>query len=243
MKIILCAAENKDRDVAFNTAQIKSFIEKTKEEAPDLLLFGEAFLQGFDSLSFNYHEDIKTAVSVESDAVFEIRKYAEKAQTAIGFGFIESDNGALFSSYLIVGKNGETICKYQRVSPGWRIAKTSSEYCEGDTFRTCAIAEKTLAVIICGDLWEDSLLARITALKADAFLWPVFCAYKKREWEQSIRAEYAARAAGVNAPVLFVNSRIGEEGAYSAGGAAVFFAGTTVLELPMEETGFLVYEF
>ena len=114
MKIGLCASENKNNDIDFNISQIEGFIEKTRSEKPDLLLFGESFLQGFYSLCFEYKKDILTALQINSEPIAKIRSIAQKEKTAIGFGFIENDHGAIFSSYMIVGKNGEMLCLYKR---------------------------------------------------------------------------------------------------------------------------------
>ena len=69
MKIALCSAENIDNDIDFNLTQIELFIKNTKSENPDLLLFGEAFLQGFDSICFEYQKDIKIAVSINDELI------------------------------------------------------------------------------------------------------------------------------------------------------------------------------
>ncbi|MEL3912558.1 carbon-nitrogen hydrolase family protein [Treponema pedis] len=243
MKICLCAAKNKSCDTEYNISQIKLFIEKTKDEKPDLLLFGEAFLQGFDSLCFEYKKDILTAISIHSSEISKIGNLAQKNKIAIGFGFIENNHGAIFSTYLIIGKTGKIIDKYQRVSQGWRIKNTCADYREGKDFHTFQLENKKFAVMICGDLWEDNLLSKIISMEAEIFLWPVFCAYTAEEWEASAKAEYSARTAILNQTVLFVDSIVKiNDDKYSGSGAVIWRHGNILKELPAGQSGFLTYE-
>lgn len=242
MRIALCASENKNGDIDFNIDQIKDFIKNTKYQKPDLLLFGESFLQGFDSLCFEYKKDILTALSINSEPIVKLRSLAESTKTALGFGFIENDHGGIFSSYLVIGKDGEILCLYKRVSEGWKIKGACADYREGKNFVEFDFEGKRFAVMICGDLWEDSLLGSIISLNPDAFLWPVFCAYSKAEWENGERLDYAKRTAILDQPVLFINSFVSENTPASGGGAILWHHGNTIKEIPMGETGFLFYE-
>ncbi|MGI5066276.1 carbon-nitrogen hydrolase family protein [Treponema putidum] len=242
MKIGLCASENKNDDIDFNISQIENFVKKTRHEKPDILLFGESFLQGFDSLCFEYKKDILTALQINSEPIAKIRSISKKEKTGIGFGFIENDHGAIFSSYMIIGKNGEMICLYKRVSQGWRIDGTCADYREGKDFFEFDFEDKRLAVFICGDLWEDKLLEPIITLNPDVFLWPVFCSYTKEEWQNGEASAYAERTAILDKPVLFINSLVEENSPAVGGGAFVWHHGNLVKEVPMGKTGFLVYE-
>lgn len=242
MKIMLCSAESRAGDIACNISQIKFFLDKTKNEKPDMLLFGESFLHGFDALCFDYKTDIQTALSINSAPIAEIKKYAALHKTAIGFGFYENDHGAMYSSYIIAGKTGETLCLYKRISQGWRITGTCADYREGKDFIEFEFEGKKLSLFICGDLWEDTLLDKIIDLRADVFLWPVFCGYAAAEWEKD-KIDYAARTAILDKPVLFVNSLVKDlHNNETGGGAFVWHLGKLIKELPMGKTGYISYE-
>ena len=45
-----------NKDISFNLGQVKKAMEACKGKV-DLLCFGESFLQGFDSLSWDYERD------------------------------------------------------------------------------------------------------------------------------------------------------------------------------------------
>ena len=65
MRFGLCTYESKNNDIAFNMAQIERALKESAGKA-DCVIFGEAFLQGFDSLSWDIEKDRKVAVSTDS---------------------------------------------------------------------------------------------------------------------------------------------------------------------------------
>ena len=92
MKIALAALGFKNKDIEFNKNVIINTLKEYTNKA-DIVLFGEAFLQGFDSLSFNYKDDINMALSLDSNIICEIRKKCKKYNIGLSFGFIELYQG------------------------------------------------------------------------------------------------------------------------------------------------------
>ena len=68
MKIGLASYRCENGNVQFNIRQIERAMKEAQGKA-DLLCFGEAFLQGFDSLCWNYEKDRYTAVEQSSEAI------------------------------------------------------------------------------------------------------------------------------------------------------------------------------
>ncbi len=65
MKIGLAPYECKNNNIEFNISQIERALSEAG--SVDLLCFGEAFLQGFGSVTSEYETDIKIARQVELD--------------------------------------------------------------------------------------------------------------------------------------------------------------------------------
>ncbi|EPV4646920.1 TPA: hypothetical protein ACSQIM_001141 [Clostridium perfringens] len=61
MKIGLASKEFINKDIEKNTHTIIKFMIEAKENNAHMICFGEAFLQGFDSLSWNYEKDKEIA--------------------------------------------------------------------------------------------------------------------------------------------------------------------------------------
>ena len=63
MKIGLASYRCENRNTRFNISQIGRAMKEARGKA-DLLCFGEAFLQGFDSLCWNYETDQAMAAGI-----------------------------------------------------------------------------------------------------------------------------------------------------------------------------------
>jgi N-carbamoylputrescine amidase len=74
MMIALAAVGFKNGDIAYNKEKIKTVIRDHGNKQVDLILFGETFLQGFDSLSWNYDIDKSIAVKMNDPVIDEIRE-------------------------------------------------------------------------------------------------------------------------------------------------------------------------
>ena len=97
MKCALAATGFINGDIEYNKAVLADTLGKCAGKA-DAVIFGEAFLQGFDSLNFTAGHDMAVAVSREGRVIHELCQLAKEHAIAISFGFLEQDCGAFFSS-------------------------------------------------------------------------------------------------------------------------------------------------
>ena len=240
MMIALAAVGFKNGDTAYNKEKIISVIREHRYHS-DLILFGETFLQGFDSLSWNYDSDKSIAVTRNDPVIDEIREAAKECSVAVSFGYIEKEGDSLFSSQLTVGKNGDILDNFRRVSAGWKEPVADSHYKEGDGFHLFSFEDKKFAVGLCGDLWDDGNVEQMKTLNADIVLWPVYTDFNYEEWNTTIKNEYAEQAARFAHGVCYVNSVcMDREGVEIAkGGAAYFLDGRIKYQTPAGEESIL----
>lgn len=243
MKIALVAGLSLANDPEKNFEQIKKWAKEAKKHGAELLLFGEAFLQGFQAMSFQYKEDIEKCLSSGAKLLAEIRQFAKNEKIGIGFGYYENDKGAIYSSYLVIGESGEVLVNYKRVSQGWKESSACADYREGEVFKSFRYKGKELGLMVCGDFWEDHLLAQIIEMDAqvDAFLWPVHCDYDPVFWEESEKEEYRKRTEILEKPVLFINNYSSLEDE-AKGGLYTWHQGKTLKEAPMGNETMLLVE-
>lgn len=90
MKCALAAAGFINGDIEYNKAVLADTLGKCAGKA-DAVIFGEAFLQGFDSLNFTAGHDMAVAVSREGRVIHELCQLAKEHAIAISFGFLEQD--------------------------------------------------------------------------------------------------------------------------------------------------------
>lgn len=244
MRIALASYPVKNKDILFNTSAILNAMKKCVGQA-DFILFGESVLQGFECLSWDYETDCNMAVDQDHPAISQIRARAKEYDLAVAFGYIEKTEDALFSSTLVIGRDGETIHNFHRVSEGWKeYWHTDQHYREGDRFEVFSCCGKKFAIGLCGDLWTEGRPGEMKSLHADAVLWPVWCDYEAGEWNTAIKYEYAEQAALCGECVLLVNPFCADSdaGDQAIGGAVYFKNGSIQKELPAGKPGILIVE-
>jgi len=243
MRCALAAVGFKNEDVQFNKKVMIDTLEKYVNEA-DIVIFGESFLQGFYGANFDPEHDEKIAVTTDDSVIKEMCTAAKKYNIAVSFGFIEKCEDKFFSSQITIDKNGEIADLYRRVSEGWKESIANERYCEGKEFHTFSFRDKSIAVGLCGDLWFEENAEAINQLNADLVFWPVYTDYNYEEWNKEIKIEYAEQAGKINTKVLYVNSYCidKEENDIARGGAAVFYGGKILEEIPSGKEDVLVTE-
>lgn len=230
MKIALCAAEFVNGDTQGNIGKIKRLAEEYSGRA-DMLCFGEAFVQGFDGLTWNYEKDVDIAVSQDSPEIEGLRNAARRTGTALGFGYMERAENRIYSGYMVISAAGEILSNYRRMSAGWKIPGLCDMYAEGDGCCRFEMDGKCFSVMLCGDMWTDDVAEKLKGVDPDAVLWPVYTDFPADEWNGGMKHEYAERAALYCRQALYVNCVCGGDDC-AKGGAAHFAEGRIVRESP-----------
>ena len=243
MQIALAAAGFYDRNIEYNKNKIISILQQMREKA-DLIVFGETFLQGFECLDWKYETDRRMAVEMTDPIITEIRTAAENNRIAVSFGFVEKENNTLYSSQLTVGQNGDILNLFRRVSKGWKESFADEHYAEGTEFTKFSCHGKTVAVGLCGDLWDDGNASKVKALDAELVLWPVYTDFAAKEWNERIKYEYARQSLKAGSKVLLVNSVClnSDEEELASGGAVFFENGKIIQEAPAGDENILIVE-
>lgn len=248
MTLLLAALGFYTNSLAHNRQKIINTAKAYSGKA-DLLLFGESFLQGFECLSWDYKKDQNIALAQDSDTIQEIRKACKHYQIAISFGFIEKAENSLYSSQLTLGKQGETLHLYRRLSKGWKEPIADAHYKEGEQIQPFSFLGKSFAIGLCGDLWTDSIVQQFQNQTPDAILWPVYTDFNYQIWNTGEKLDYAKQAGSIASHVFYVNSYCldrpfspKESLELARGGAVYFRDGEIVQECPAGEEGVLLVE-
>ena len=243
MKCALAAVGFINEDISYNKKVIIDTMIKYAKEA-DIVLFGEAFLQGFYAADFHPEHDATIAVAKDDAVIKEICAVAGQYSIAVSFGFIEKAGETFYSSQITIDAKGQVLDLYRRVSPGWKEDFAGEKYCEGKEFHTFNFCGRKTAVGLCGDLWFDENIEAMGALNPEVVFWPVYTDFNFEEWNTEMKHEYAEQAGKLSAKVLYVNSVCldKEGGEIAKGGAALFENGDIVKEIPSGEEGVLIVE-
>lgn len=235
MRIGLVSYRCENRNIAFNMSQIERAIERSAGKA-EMLCFGEAFMQGFDALCWDYEADKAMALELSSETIAQLRRWTIQHGIALCTGYIERDRDRLYSSCAVIA-DGEVVHNYRRVSKGWReCSRTDWHYCEGNETGTFQLHGRKMTLALCGDLWEFPERFRTESL----LIWPVYVNYAVEEWNSGELDVYAAQASLAARDVLMINP-IDDEPA-NHGGSFHFHNGRTVAGIPFDREGILIVE-
>jgi N-carbamoylputrescine amidase len=233
MRIGLASYRCENKNTEFNINQIERAMREAQGKV-ELLCFGEAFLQGFDSLCWDFEIDKNIAVSKESETMERLRKMTVQYGMAILFGYIERDGERLYSSCAVIA-DGTIVHNYRRISRGWKeFTRTDEHYCEGTVTGEFRLQEQDFMVSLCGDLWDFPERFRT----GHTLLWPVYVNYSKEEWEGGAIEEYAAQAVLAAGETLMVNPL--DNDPVNHGGSFCFRNGTVAARLPFDTEGVLI---
>lgn len=243
MKFALASMGFINEDVPHNKNVIIETMIKYAKDA-DIVVFGEAFLQGFYGATFEVEHDRGLAISQDDSTIKEICLVAKEYKIAVSFGFIEKTEDLFYSSQITINSYGEVIDVYRRVSQGWKEDFANEQYCEGKEFRAFEFMGQRIVVGLCGDLWFDENVMKIKELSPDVVFWPVYTDFNYDEWNESMKYEYAEAAGKVGGKVLYINSfckdKDGDE--IARGGSVFFIDGEIQKEIPSGKEDVLVVE-
>lgn len=222
MRAALASYRFRNGDVGYNISQIERGLRDVSGKA-DVLCFGEAFLQGFDSLSWDFETDRHMAVSRDSGVMEEICALSLKYGTDLIFGYIELDGESIYSSCAVI-ENGRISQNYRRISAGWKESRlTDGHYREGTDTVEFTYRDRHIMLALCGDLWDCPDRFRTDGL----LIWPVFVDLPSAEWENGMEEEYAAQALLAAENVLMVDSFCPETEPEGSAGTFYFRSGRT----------------
>ena len=235
MKIGLASYRCENRNTRFNISQIGRAMKEARGKA-DLLCFGEAFLQGFDSLCWDYGKDRDMAVEQSSETIGHLQKLTVQYGTALLTGYIEKDQDRLYSSCIVLA-GGRTVQNYRRISRGWKeYSKTDCHYCEGNKTEAFELQGKKIMISLCGDLWDYPERFKTEHL----LIWPVYVNYTLEEWKNGTLNEYAEQALLASKDTLMINPI--DRNPVNHGGSFRFQNGTVTDSIPFDDEQILVVD-
>ncbi len=226
MRIALAAYRCRDNDIEYNLESIERGMREASGRA-DMICFGEAFLQGFDSLVWDFERDKETAVTQDSAVMRTLCEWTVKYGLALVVGYMERDGESIYSSCAVLD-GGRIKYNYRRVSIGWKeFELTDDHYKEGESAEGFTFRGKNMQLALCGDLWDKPGLFTTEG----TLIWPVYLSYSPEEWENTELEAYAEQAGCAAAETLMVNPLVPERGTW--GGACVFRGGKTADRAPL----------
>lgn len=237
-------------DVAANLATAKRLAVGAVSAGARLILLPEAVLTGLVNNDDPSH-DLPLGQSIPGPATDELGQFAHRHQIWVGLGMLERERNRLYDSAALLGPDGSVVLKYRRNQPQWHGKRAAPEvYCQGSDIGVVDTPFGVLAFLLCGDLFDDGIVARFRSLRPDWLLFPFArCVADgtadQGRWDTEELPEYVARVKRVGAPALMVNyladRSLGDGGSF--GGAFVVSGqGEVVAHHPLGVEGVLIVD-
>jgi len=244
MNIGLASVKFINNDIEFNLNNCIKFVQKAKEQNVDLVIFGEAYLQGFESLVWKPEIDLAVGIKRQSEKMDMLRNCCKEGNIAIGIGYIEREENKLYSSYLVIDKNGNDIVNYRRISSGWRIENVDIKtYKEGTEFSIFKFMGYKMTIGLCGDFWTDNIIENFSRDRIEIVLWPVFVSWNNKKMGTVEFNEYIEQSKKINKNIFYVNSICEGKNYLAYGGAFAIINNELKAFLDQEKEDILVVNY
>lgn len=232
-------------DAESNLRGILEAIAEASRSGADLVLFAETAPTGLVA-NGNPAHDLPLGQPVPGPITGRVAAAARVHSIYVGMGLFEREGDCLWDSATLINSDGQIALKYRRISQGWRDREWDPRvYREGTEIGRADTRLGSFAFLICGDLFDDALCARIRDMKIDYLLNPMSRddnSCDQARWDRETRSEYLARVAMTRTTALIVNGLGGNFDPAFGGAMVVSPEGKVVAELPLGKPGILVVD-
>jgi predicted amidohydrolase len=196
-------------DRARNLAEMLMLVKDAAEQGADLVLFGETAVTGLITTD-EPATDLAAGVSVPGTETDALAKVARTRRLWLGLGILERDGDALYDTAVLFNPLGQIVLKYRRVDPHWHGPHADpAVYRQGQDFPVALTPGGRTMFLLCGDLWDDDIVARVREKKPDLLLYPFARSFgpeiDQARWDREEMDDYAKRIQAIGAPAAMVN--------------------------------------
>ncbi len=231
-----------------NIRRMVATAHEAGDAGADLVVFPEAAPTGLINNDDPVH-DLALGEPVPGPTTELLAGVAASRGLYLAFGILERAGDRLYDSAVLLGPDGRVVFRYRRITPGWHGRNGDPRvYAHGARVHAAQTALGRIALLICGDLFDDDVLSEMCALKPDLLLVLMSrsfedCSHDQHRWEAEELPYYLRRVARAGVTTLLVNSVAGEDCGGDFGGAmAVSGAGELIASFPLGKAGVLLVD-
>lgn len=193
-----------------NLDAVIRFANQAADRGAELVLFPEGVLTGLINNDDPGH-DLPLGQAVPGPVTDAVGAVAANRGLWICFGLLEREEDRLYDTAVLIDDSGSLRLKYRRISPGWHGRSASPEvYREGTEMPVVSTPWGKLALLICGDLFDERAVARVRAAAPDWLLFPFARCFtgggsSQVRWDVEEMPAYTERVRLAGVPALMVN--------------------------------------
>lgn len=237
-------------DIDSNLQTVISMTNEAVDRGSELVVFPEAALTGL-IINGNPTHDIPLGEVIPGQVTEKLATLTHERGIYLAIGLLEVESGKLFDSAVLLGPEGNILLKYRRISKGWHSNNADpSVYCQGTDILLENIPSGSIAILICGDLFDDELVQRVRVLNPDLLLLPFArCfpdgSYSQEKWEEEEQSCYVERVEMIGSTTLMTNYLAVEglpDGNSFGGAMAVMNNGRIIDKLVLGQPGIMIVD-
>lgn len=234
-------------DRAANLTSMLRLAKDAANRGATLVVFAETALTGFVATGDPAH-DLPLGEPVPGPATEALADVARACRLWIGLGLYEREGDCLYDAAVLLAPDGTLALHYRRIDPHWhRPQHDPAIYQQGNAVPVADTPFGRCAFLLCGDLFNDEVLAMLKAAQPDLLLVPFARGFDTEvadaaDWEQREQYRYADRVRQATVPALLVNTLASDPstGAGFGGAMLIDAAGTIRRRLPLDQQGLLL---
>jgi len=164
---------------------------------------------------------------------------------------LERQETRLYDSAVLLKPDGSVALRYRRNEAGWHGRDADPEvYRQGEDLPVAETPFGVVAFLLCGDLFDDAIVARFKGLGADLMLFPFARCFSdgtadQTRWDTEELPEYARRVQMAGTPALMTNyltdGSLPDDNSFG-GAFAISAEGEVLASHPLGEEGMLIVE-
>lgn len=232
-----------------NLAEILRTITQAGQAHADLILFPEAAVTGLINNDDPAH-DLPLGQPIPGPVTDQLAYQCRSVGIWTAIGLLERDDEALYDTAVLIAPDGAIKLKYRRIQPQWHGRHADTRiYCQGTEVTKAVTPWGTMAFLICGDLFDDAIIARVRDLQPDWILFPFArCfadgSHNQARWDNEECPAYQRRVKRIGIPTMMTNYLADRDLLGGAFGVAMVVAGDGTLQaaFPLGKRGMLVVE-
>ena len=236
-------------DTSSNMETIRVALNKAANHGADLVLFSEAALTGLINNDDPSH-DLPLGQTIPGPATDILSDLCREKSVWLAIGLLERNASSLYDSAVLIDPNGKIQLKYRRISPGWHGEKANpTVYRQGEEIHKVETPLGSFAFLICGDLFDDSIVARLRNIGPDWLLFPFARRFgsdadAQTQWDREEKEFYVARVKLAGTTTLMTGYLADTDiGGGAFGGAMVVRPDGFVIDsFPLDKSGILYVE-
>lgn len=195
-------------DIQENLIRVAKATEDAHKKGCELVCFPECSLTGLVDTD-DYEHDFKLAEEIPGKVTDDLGNLARNYGIYIAIGLFEREGKKLYDSAVLFDNKGRIVLKYRRINPKWHSPKSLDFYSEGSELQSIHTPLGKIAFAICGDMFDEKVVAMIQNQKPDYLIVPLsrsYAEFSKEWWNNQEKHVYTQQIAKIGIMSFLINS-------------------------------------